>query len=82
MAAQAVCGSEGAGTGDVPVSLVVELEAPLPITGLQDAGSGGNRVLYKIKRCKSFHYESGTKIRPHHFGLMRRNRHERDTVPE
>ena len=81
VAAQAVCGSEGAGTGDVPVGLVVELEAPLPITGLQDAGSGGNRVLCKSRDASRFTMKA-EKIRSHHFGLMRRNRHERDTVPE
>ena len=45
MAAQTLRGSEGPGIGDVPVGLVVELEALAPVPGLQDTGSGGNRVL-------------------------------------
>lgn len=44
MAAQTLRGSEGPGIGDVPVGLVVELEAPAPVPGLQDTRSGGNRV--------------------------------------
>ena len=47
MAAQTLRGSEGPGIGDVPVGLVVELEAPAPVPGLQDTRSGGNRVLYE-----------------------------------
>ena len=42
MAAQTLRGSEGPGIGDVPVGLVVELEAPAPVPGLQDTRSGGN----------------------------------------
>ena len=33
------------GAGDVPVGLVVELETPPPVPGLQDTGTGRNRVL-------------------------------------
>lgn len=47
LAAQTFRGSEGPGACDVPVGLVVELEAPAPVIGLQDTGSGGNRVLYE-----------------------------------
>lgn len=47
LAAQALPGSGRAGAGDVPVGLVVELETAAPVIGLQDTGSGGNRVLYE-----------------------------------
>ena len=47
MAAQTLRGSEGPGIGGVPVGLVVELEAPAPVPGLQDTRSGGNRVSCK-----------------------------------
>ena len=47
MAAQTLRGSEGPGIGDVPVGLVVELEAAPPVPGLQDTRSGGNRVSCK-----------------------------------
>lgn len=47
VAAQAIRRPGRAGIGDVSVGLVVELEAAAPVLGLQDTGSGGNRVLCK-----------------------------------
>lgn len=47
LATQALPGFEGPGIGDVPVGLVVELEASAPILGLQDTGTDRNRVLCK-----------------------------------
>ena len=38
---------EGPGIGDVPVGLVVELEASAPVLGLRDTGTDRNRVLCK-----------------------------------
>lgn len=47
LATQALPGFEGPGIGDVPVGLVVELEASAPVLGLQDTGTDRNRVLCK-----------------------------------
>lgn len=45
LAAQALPRPGRAGIGDVPVGLVVELEAPAPVLGPQDTGTDRNRVL-------------------------------------
>ena len=47
LATQALPRFEGPGIGDVPVGLVVELEASAPVLGLQDTGTDRNRVLCK-----------------------------------
>ena len=47
LATQALPGFEGPGIGDVPVGLVVELEASAPVLGLRDTGTDRNRVLCK-----------------------------------
>lgn len=47
LATQALPGFEGPGIGDVPVGLVVELEASAPVLGLQDTGTDRNRVSCK-----------------------------------
>ena len=47
LATQALPGFEGPGIGDVPVGLVVELEASALVLGLQDTGTDRNRVLCK-----------------------------------
>ena len=67
LATQALPGFEGPGIGDVPVGLVVELEASAPVLGPQDTGTDRNRVLCKTKRRKPPHYKGGTKIRPYQF---------------
>lgn len=62
VAAQTIRRPDRTGIGDVPVSLVVELEASPPVAGLQDTGADRNRVL-----CKPSYYKRGTKIRPLQF---------------
>lgn len=47
LAARTLPGPKGPGASDVPVGLVVELEAAAPVPGLQDTAGGGNRVLCK-----------------------------------
>ena len=65
LATQALPGFEGPGIGDVPVGLVVELEASAPVLGLQDTGTDRNRVLCKPSGASRPHYKGGTKIRPY-----------------
>lgn len=65
MAAQTLPGFEGPGAGDVPVGLVVELEASASVIGLRDTGRGGNRVLREPSGASRRHYKSETKIRPY-----------------
>lgn len=65
MAAQTLPGFEGSEAGDVPVGLVVELEASASVIGLRDTGRGGNRVLRELSGASRRHYKSETKIRPY-----------------
>lgn len=66
MAAQTLRGSEGPGIGDVPVGLVVELEAPAPVPGLQDTRSGGNRVPSTSSGTSRLTIRAEQKNRPYH----------------
>ena len=62
---RAVLGSFGSEADDVPVGLVVELEAVPPVTGLQDTAGGGNRVLCKPSGAGCLTIKTG-KNRPLH----------------
>lgn len=62
---RAVLGSFGSEADDVPVGLVVELEAVPPVTGLQDTAGGGNRVLCKPSGAGYLTIKTG-KNRPLH----------------
>ena len=54
--------------GDVPVGLVVELEASPPVLGLQDTGTDRNRVSCKPSGTSRLTIKRGTEIRPLHYG--------------
>ena len=46
---------------DVPMGLMVRFETAAPVPGLQDTGTGQNRVLPEFKRHKLLRYKCGTK---------------------
>lgn len=64
VAAQAIRRPGRARIGDVPVGLVVELEASPPVAGLQDTAGGGNQVPSTSSGTSRLTVGGGTEIRP------------------